>query len=452
VHARESTLAVFDHATGEVLTRRVVGRPHELLAVLREIARPTRMVYEAGPTGYGLARRGRAEGLEVAVCAPGKTDRPASDRVKTDKRDAIRLARLLAAGELVLVTVPSVEREQLRDLVRCREDIRADLMRARHRIGKFLLRREIYYEGPAVPWTLKYRSWLTSVRFADPASRATLADYLHAHDVLIARRDQVEAELAKLALTAPCAPTIARLRCLRGIDTLTAFGLCAEIGEWERFDHPDQLASYLGIVPCEHTTGAQRRLGSITKAGSTHARRLLVEASWHYRRGPAVGQALEHRQRGHAPEIINISWKAQRLAQRPLAPAQRLAPQARRDRCGRRRARARRLLLGDRHLARSSRPGAAGIPAGGRPPHAGSPAPTEAEDNHPSEDHQLTLTPPIDTPSVRLARRPEAARLARSNSAIRRLSNRAPTRGGTAALDNRQRTCAEQRSWASPRI
>ena len=139
-----------------------------------------------------------------------------------------------------------------------------------------------------------------------------MADYLHAHDVLIARRDQVEAELAKLALSTPCADTVARLRCLRGIDTLTAVGLCAEIGEWERFDHPDQLASYLGIVPCEHTTGAQRRLGSITKAGSTHARRLLVEASWHYRRGPAVGQALERRQRGHAPEIINISWTAQR--------------------------------------------------------------------------------------------------------------------------------------------
>jgi transposase len=246
------------------------------------------------------------------VCAPGKTERPAADRVKTDKRDAIRLARLLAAAELTLVTIPSVEREQLRDLVRCREDIRVDLMRARHRIGKFLLRREIYYDGPAEAWTRKHRSWLTSVRFSDQASRATLADYLHAHDVLIARRDQVEAELAKLALGAPCAQTVARLRCLRGIDTLTALGLCAEIGEWERFDHPDQLASYLGIVPCEHTTGQQRRLGSITKAGSAHARRLIIEASYHYRRGPAVGEALERRQRGQAPEIINISWCAQR--------------------------------------------------------------------------------------------------------------------------------------------
>ena len=125
VHARESTLAVFDQATGEVVTRRVVGRPHELLPWLRGVERPARMVDEAGPTGYGLARRALAEGIELAVCAPGKTERPPADRVKTDKRDAIRLARLLAAGESALVTIPSVEREQLRDLVRCREDIRA---------------------------------------------------------------------------------------------------------------------------------------------------------------------------------------------------------------------------------------------------------------------------------------------------------------------------------------
>jgi transposase len=311
VHARESTFAIFDQDSGEVTTKRVMGRPHELLPWLRGVERPARMVYEAGPTGYGLARRALAEGIELAVCAPSKTERP-SDRVKTDQRDAVRLARLLAAGELTLVTIPSVEREQLRDLVRCREDIRVDLVRARHRIGNFLLRREIYWEGTGEAWTRKHRSWLTSIKFADHASRSTLADYLHAHDVLISRRDRVEADLAQLALSAPCAHTVARLRCLRGIDTLTALGLCAEIGEWGRFDHPDQLSAYLGIVPCEHTTGNQRRLGSITKAGSTHARRLLVEASYHYRRGPVVGEALERRQRGHAPEIINISWKAQR--------------------------------------------------------------------------------------------------------------------------------------------
>jgi transposase len=218
----------------------------------------------------------------------------------------------LAAGELTLVTVPSVEREQLRDLVRCREDIRIDLMRARHRLGNFLLRREIYWEGPGEAWSRRHRSWLTSVRFADHASQATLADYLHAHDVLIARRDQVEADLANVAVSAPCAQDVARLRCLRGIDTLSALGLCSEIGEWDRFDHPDQLASYLGIVPSENTSGTQRRLGSITKAGSTHARRLMIEAAYHYRRGPAVGEALERRQRGQSPQIIHISWRAQR--------------------------------------------------------------------------------------------------------------------------------------------
>src|ERR1039458_9184139 len=138
----ESTIAIFDRETGELTTKRVVGRPHELLAWLRGVTRPARDVYEAGPTGYGLARRARAEGIEVAVCAPTRTDRGPTDRVKTDKRDAIRLARRLAAGELTMVTVPSVEHEQLRDVVRCREDIRVDLMRARHRLSKVLLRHE----------------------------------------------------------------------------------------------------------------------------------------------------------------------------------------------------------------------------------------------------------------------------------------------------------------------
>ena len=149
------------------------------------------------------------------------------------------------------------------------------------------------------------------MQFADAASQATLADYLHAHDVLIARRDQVEADLSKLAVSAPCAHTVARLRCLRGIDTLSAVGLCAEIGEWERFDHPDQLSAYLGIVPSEHTTGQQRRLGSITKAGSTHARRLLVEAAHHYRHRPTVGVGLQTRQAGQDSRVVQVSWRAQ---------------------------------------------------------------------------------------------------------------------------------------------
>jgi Transposase and inactivated derivatives len=312
VHAHESTIAIFDQGTGELSTARMVGRPHQLLERLMEVPVPARMVYEAGPTGYGLARRARARGIEVSVCAPGRTERRPGDRIKTDKRDAVRLARLLAAGELAIVTVPSLERERLRDLVRCREDIRADLMRARHRLGKFLLRREVYWEGPGRAWSRAHRAWLAGLRFVDHASQVTMADYLHAHDVLVARRDRVEAELEKLVIESPCAQAVGRLRCLRGIDTLSALGLCAEIGEWERFDHPDRLSAYLGIVPSEHTTSSQRRQGSITKAGSTHARRLLIEASYHYRRQPGVGELLERRQRDQPPEVINIAWSAQR--------------------------------------------------------------------------------------------------------------------------------------------
>jgi transposase len=312
VHAHESTIAVFDQDTGELVTRRVVGRPHELLPWLGRIPRPARIVYEAGPTGYGLVRRARAAGHEIAVCAPTRSDRRPGDRIKTDKRDAIRLARLLAAGELTLVTVPTVEHEHLRDLVRCREDIRADLMRARHRLGKFLLRREIYYEGPNVPWSRAHRNWLASIKFADRASQLTIADYLHAHDLLIARRDRIETELEQVAGDSPWTGVIARLRCLRGIDTLSALGLCAEIGEWDRFEHPDQLSAYLGIVPSENTTGERRRQGAITKAGSTHARRLLIEASYHYQRRPGITAALERRQRGHDASVINIAWRAQR--------------------------------------------------------------------------------------------------------------------------------------------
>ncbi len=139
-----------------------------------------------------------------------------------------------------------------------------------------------------------------------------MADYLHSHDLLLARRDRIESELEQLAADSPWAQTIARLRCLRGIDTLSALGLCAEVGEWDRFDHPDSLSAYLGIVPSKSTTGQQRRQGSITKAGSTHARRLLVEAAYHYQRHPAIGQTLERRQRGQSAHIINIAWRAQR--------------------------------------------------------------------------------------------------------------------------------------------
>jgi transposase len=315
VHARETACAVLDGSTGEIASRRFVGRPHELLEWLGGLERPLRAVYEAGPTGYGLARRAREIGLDVRVCAPGHIARRPGDRVKTDKRDALRLARMLAAGELVEVTVPAVEHEWLRDLVRCREDVRGDLMRARHRIGKFLLRRELYYPGRGSggrAWTRHHRDWLAGLRFEDPASELAFADYLGAHDVLLARRDRLDEELGRAVAGSPWAIEVARLRCLRGVDTLTALGLCAEVSDWKRFARPEALAAYLGVVPSENTSGEKRRQGSITKAGSSHARRLLVEAAHHYHRPPRVSGALKQRQDSQEPWVIDCSWRAQR--------------------------------------------------------------------------------------------------------------------------------------------
>jgi len=312
VHASQTACAIFDSETGEVITRRMLGRPHEVMGVLLELERPVRAVYEAGPTGYGLARRARAAGIDMQVCAPGMIARSPTERIKTDKRDAMKLARLHAAGQLVCVHVPSVEHEQLRDLARCREDARQDLMRAKHRIGKFLLRRELYYPGRGRAWTKGHRAWLASLRFADAASDATFCDYLPAHDTLAARRDELDRTIDTLARECSWAETIARLRCLHGIDTLGAFGLCGEICDFQRFTRPTALSAYLGLVPSENSSGDKRREGSITKGGSTLARRLLVEAGYHYRRPPRIGGALLARQDGAEAWVVDLSWRAQR--------------------------------------------------------------------------------------------------------------------------------------------
>ena len=234
VHASQTACAMFDAATGEVITRRVMGRPHEALDWLPAPAPPVRTVYEARPTGYGLARRARAAGIDVQVCAPAMIVRSSTERIKTDTRDALKLARLFAAGQLVLVRVPTVEHERLRDLARWREDARQDPMRARHRTGKFLLRRELYSDGKTRTWTREHRAWLARLGFADAASEATFADYLHAHDVLLARRDALDRAIYAQATGCSWAETIARLRCLHGIDTLGAFGLCAEVCDFAR--------------------------------------------------------------------------------------------------------------------------------------------------------------------------------------------------------------------------
>jgi transposase len=310
VHARKTAAAAVQLGSGQVFRARL-GGPVETIEWLRSLPGPVRAVYEAGPTGFGLARAARAAGIEVMVCAPGAIPRQPGDQVKTDARDALKLARLHAAGQLRPVVVPEPELEALRDLVRAREDLRGDLMAARHRISKLLLRRGLVWAGPGATWSQRHLQWLSKVRLDDPLADVVLGEYLACHEVLLARRDRLDALIETQATRLPWAPTVARLRCLRGVDTLTAVGLVAEIGDIAAFAHPKQLASYLGLVPSEQSSGERRRQGSITKAGSSHARRLLIEAAWHYRRPPRISETVRRRQAGQPPAAIDAAWRAQ---------------------------------------------------------------------------------------------------------------------------------------------
>jgi transposase len=316
VHRASVVAATMDRESGEWRTRRLPGQTSEVVTFCAGLPGPTRVAYEAGPTGFALARALTAAGVGCVIAAPGKIERPSADRVKTDQRDAQRLLRLLMIDGLHPVRVPSTQEEALRDLVRAREDVRGDLMRARHRLGKLLLRHDVRFDGSAAAWTTRHRAWLGSVDLGDRGAQVTLRDYLGAIDALLVRRDILEATIDELVPESPWADTIARLRCLRGVNTLTAVGLCAEIGDFKRFARPGQLMSYLGLVPSENSSGETRRQGAITKTGSGHGRRLLVEAAWHYRRPPAKGQPLKRRQAGQGAHVLAISWQAQQRLHR----------------------------------------------------------------------------------------------------------------------------------------
>jgi transposase len=311
VHQAQSVAAVLDPVTAELRVERLRGDPSVVVpGFLEALGRPVRAVYEAGPTGFTLARVATARGLDVRVIAPGSIPRAPGDRVKTDRRDAKRIARLFAAGELSFAFVPSEEQEHFRDLVRCIDDARKDLMRARHRLSKFLLRRRERFSARA--WTQPHEQWLRTRSFTDALSRATFIDYCCAVDALAQRRKALICVLEQAVPESSHAAVIARLRCFRGIDTLSAAGLCAEVSSFERFAKPRLLSGFLGIVPSEYTSDSHRVQGQITKAGPTHARRLLVEAAHHYRYRPAIGKSLAARQAGQDPRVVQIAWRAQR--------------------------------------------------------------------------------------------------------------------------------------------
>ncbi|MBX9919041.1 MAG: IS110 family transposase [Mycolicibacterium frederiksbergense] len=293
VHARSVVACGLDRETGEVVERRLTPDHHDILSWINGLPGPVSVTYEAGPTGFCLARALAVAGIECQVAAPSKLIRPAGDRVKTDARDAAHLARLLHLGQITAVAVPTADQEAARDLVRAREDCRGDLMAARHRLSKLLLRQGIvYYDGAA--WTSRHELWLRKQRFDNRALQLTYDAAFDAMSACIDRRERLEAAIEAMAADSEFTPVVRRLGCIRGIATLTAFGLATEIGDWHRLTGRT-IGAYLGLVPSEFSSGGSRAQGEVTKTGNKHVRRLLVEAAWHHRSPYRPGQVLRRR-------------------------------------------------------------------------------------------------------------------------------------------------------------
>jgi transposase len=316
VHARSTHAAAIDVVTGELRRSRFGGDSGEVVKWLAELPGPVRAAYEAGPTGFGLARAAATAGVEVMVVAPSKTPRAPGDRVKSDRKDAELLARLLLAGQLKQVVIPPDWLESIRHLSRTREQVRRDLGRARQRVSKLLLVEGRVYEGKTT-WNATHQRWLGSQRFQFEPTELAFIDLLAAVDGLLARRRVLDERLSRLAEDERMWPTVSRLRAFRGVDTLTALSLHLELGgDWQRFSSPRKLGSWLGLTPSLDQSGESAVLGSITKTGSSIARRLLVEAAWHYARNPAIGATLANRQARQPEHILRISWRAQHRLRR----------------------------------------------------------------------------------------------------------------------------------------
>lgn len=295
----------------------VENKPAAIRRLVKKLVREAdggevRCCYEAGPCGYALQRQIEAAGPVICeVIAPALIPRKPGERIKTDRRDARKLAELLRAGLLTEVQAPTPEQEAVRDLCRAREDAKEDLLRCRHRLGKMLLRRGLVYGGGKKAWTQAHRKWLHSLRFDNALDHAVVADYLLAIEQVEQRIQSLEQQLTAAAESEPLRAPVGWLRCFRGIDTVTAVTLVAELHGIERFASPRQLMAYVGLVPSEHSSSERTRRGGITKAGNSHARRVIIEAAWHYRHPPRLSAALNKRREGQPAVVIAIADKAQ---------------------------------------------------------------------------------------------------------------------------------------------
>lgn len=295
---------------------RVPNEPRRLQRLFARLAKAgaVRACYEASGAGYALHRLLTAWGVACEVIAPSLIPTRPGEQRKHDRRDAVQLARLYRAGELVAVRIPTEVEERVRDLVRCRAAFQKEILQSRHYVLKFLARRGVVYrEGTAWkagPFARLHRL-LTSGALADHDA-TVLGEYLALLESKLHRRDELDRRLEALALTPAYKPAVERLRCVRGIDTHAAMVLAAEIGDWARFESPRQLMAYLGLVPAEHASGERERRGGITKAGNSRCRHVLIQAAWAYRHPPTISAALKLRQRGQPAAVVAHAWKAQR--------------------------------------------------------------------------------------------------------------------------------------------
>lgn len=320
VHKRSISVAI-RHPGGQGLEEEQL--PHERGAVARWARRWKRKsggklicVYEAGACGYALQRQLQALGVACEVIAPSLVPRKPGERIKTDRRDARKLAEYLASGHLTPVRPPSPAEEAARDLCRAREDAKQDRMRCRHRLSKFLLRRGRSYASGLRAWTAAHRDWLKNLSFDDPWEQAVFDDYRLAVEQIDARIEALDRQIETLAQTSTYREPVGALRCFRGIDTRTALGLVTELHGIERFGSARSLMAFVGLVPSEFSSGDRQRRGAITKAGNGHARKLLIESSWHARHKPSIPVGLRQRREGQPPQIVALADVAQQRLHR----------------------------------------------------------------------------------------------------------------------------------------
>lgn len=315
VHKKSITIAVAESGReGEVrLYGTIENTINSLDKVIRKLissGSELRFVYEAGPCGFGLYRYLTGNGFKCIIAAPSMIPRRGGVRIKNDSRDATTLSRLLRAGELSAIYVPTPEDEAIRDLTRAREDIRVSERKAKQRLNSFLLRNDFVYSGKK-RWTKAHFNWLSNLKMRHPAQQITFQEYIDAVLECSERIARLTEQIGKVAEEWRWAPTVKALQALRGVSLLAAVTTIAEIGDLSRFNHPKELMAFLGLVPSEHSSGDSIRRGGITKTGNSHARRICVESAWTYRYPARITRHLLKRQEGLPSNIRRIAWKAQ---------------------------------------------------------------------------------------------------------------------------------------------